>query len=118
MEICGVAISNVLSLVTCFLELMFYSGTVWGFSFLEYIFKEEKIFEKEKCENVDPAGNFKIFTLDFEKFWYEILTIPVEIERLGTCNSSFRTISCKFVLSTCTLLTFKSYITVSLIQYL
>ena len=43
---------------------MFYSGTVWGFSFLEYIFKEEKIFEKEKCENVDPAGNFKIFLLD------------------------------------------------------
>ena len=57
------AISNVLSLLTCFLELMFYSGTVWGFSFLEYIFKEEKIFEKEKCENVDPAGNFKIFDL-------------------------------------------------------
>ena len=65
MQLCGVAISNVLSLLTCFLELMFYSGTVWGFSFLEYIFKEEKIFEKEKCENVDPAGNFKIFEIDF-----------------------------------------------------
>ena len=60
MKICGVAISNVLSLVTCFLELMFYSGTVWGFSFMEYIFKEEKILEKEKCENVDPAGSSKI----------------------------------------------------------
>jgi len=65
MQLCGVAISNVLSLLTCFLELMFYSGTVWGFSFLEYIFKEEKIFEKEKCENVDPAGNFKIITVDY-----------------------------------------------------
>ena len=61
MEICGVAISNVLSLVTCFIELMFYSGTVWGFSFLEYVFKEEKILEKEKCKNVDPAGSSEIF---------------------------------------------------------
>ena len=61
MEICGVAISNVLSLVTCFVELMFYSGTVWGFSFLEYVFKEEKILEKEKCKNVDPAGSLEIF---------------------------------------------------------
>ena len=59
-----VAVSNVLSLLTCFLELMFYSGTVWGFSFLEYIFKEEKIFEKEKCDNVDPEGKFRIFLLD------------------------------------------------------
>ena len=79
MQLCGVAISNVLSLLTCFLELMFYSGTVWGFSFLEYIFKEEKIFEKEKCENVDPAGNFKIITVDnnsvfsprkYDIFWF------------------------------------------------
>ena len=67
MESCGVAISNVLSLLSCFLELMFYSGTVWGFSFLEYIFKEEKIFEKEKCEDVDPAGTFKYF-FSFNQF--------------------------------------------------
>ena len=48
--------SSNISLATAFIELFFYSGTVFGFSFLEYIWKEELIFFNEKCTAQDDPN--------------------------------------------------------------
>jgi len=43
-------LSNILALLTAFFELFLFSGTVFGFSFLEYIWKKELILYDEQCD--------------------------------------------------------------------
>ena len=47
---------NILSFVLWSIELFCFSGICFGFTFIEFILKEEQILKDEFCENVDQDG--------------------------------------------------------------
>ena len=59
------------------MELFLYSGTVWGFSFLEFIFKQEMILYDEFCQNNETEELEPVLCEDALEFYNLIFTLTL-----------------------------------------